>query len=1062
MSAVLDVEEAKDQSGSCKAESVQEPTTKMDIGDEAPSTSADASMEHIGGQEPEVFKEPDNKGKSPIKEDNSSNKEDSPDVSGSSDVVSGTPQKPNSRRQSFITLEKYVEGKPASPISASRFTGPLAKNSQGQETPKSQGSIAHSPDTSQAENSQEVFMETDVSQNHVEGSPGEDLKEIKDVAKDLKPSSERPSESTEEEDVIPDTQTKMQKEDLACGVGTLQKDDMAKTMSEEESDVFADSQSESSSPANPRRSGRQRTKPVRPGEESDEQEGKNKTRGRRAASNDKNISVSKESTYSSPVDTDSQSKGRRRSKIVEVENVDTVKVRKGMRSDIDNSQSDSQSVAGDSQTQGRRRSQAELLVASQNSLLLNSQTQERPMRRTRSLQDADSQQLSNEAEVDGQSQGRPVRKTRRSETAKLQNESQSQSQTDSEQLGSQADGGVRGKRRRKVVSEENESKNSSQNAQVENFDESQESSQGRIRSKTRRSAQLLSASAENSDSNASEAGDEGQKPKKRGRRLYSMNAALTQSPQSIAQTSENAQKSQEHAGGSEDVQSTQMPNSPTPQQSPVKNNSFVSDDQMPCDEEKTLNEEKIAKQEEVMVTPKEDEDMQEEPKLAEKSKEAAQMVPITPSSLCIEEHKDADVMMDDVKSDDQLEHSPASQTKHGKLENTDMVEVNISNERIDSSSEVVMSNSKGTDSQTEPSVTDGMAKTSCPVHSRGSRGRPRLKGCICHLGVKTDAVNQSESQASQENKTHSADINQLQPHSEEVTSEEVKAVENENGLPDSNVSETEPDDSSATSLPVESSHKSSDAVVEVAALLSDPTEQDGGEHAVPEDLQEELKTEEPSTVLGVSEVVGIEEEPLEEKASAEPVEAQILCKQEEPLEESTVSHTTETLEVQDVTNDDEEEDGVAPLVDDPKSVVTEEEEVQMDNRDQMLGQTENHSELPVETTEPLQSAEEKDMCLDSPPKQKCLDALSGEAEMGQSPSSGRTRGVWSPSASPSTSILKKGQKRPCEEDSPSPLLKVMHNLVGFRWIAKIHFQLLMSSVNDFTILYLSVPAGVLC
>ncbi|TNN48025.1 Telomere-associated protein RIF1 [Liparis tanakae] len=43
----------------------------------------------------------------------------SPNISGSSDLVSGTPQKPNSRRQSFITLEKYAEGKPASPS----FTG---------------------------------------------------------------------------------------------------------------------------------------------------------------------------------------------------------------------------------------------------------------------------------------------------------------------------------------------------------------------------------------------------------------------------------------------------------------------------------------------------------------------------------------------------------------------------------------------------------------------------------------------------------------------------------------------------------------------------------------------------------------------------------------------------------------------------------------------------------------------------------------------------------------------------------------------------------------------------
>lgn len=60
--------------------------------------------------------------------------------------------------------------------------------------------------------------------------------------------------------------------------------------------------------------------------------------------------------------------------------------------------------------------------------------------------------------------------------------------------------------------------------------------------------------------------------------------------------------------------------------------------------------------------------------------------------------------------------------------------------------------------------------------------------------------------------------------------------------------------------------------------------------------------------------------------------------------------------------------------------------------------------------------------LHSPLKPKDLDGLIGQ-DLGQSPSS-RTRGTWSPSASPSTSILKKGQKRPLEDQTPSPLVKV--------------------------------------
>ncbi|XP_041940581.1 telomere-associated protein RIF1 isoform X1 [Alosa sapidissima] len=1066
---VVDVDEAKDQNGSNMAEPVQDPATKIDIslgGDEVPSTSADISMEDIDGQEPEVFKQDINEDRTPTKQDTCSNKEDSPNVSGSSDMVSGTPQKPNSRRQSFITLEKYVEGRPSSPISVARFTGPLVKNTESQEMPKSQGSIANSPHTPQAETSQEVFMETEMSQKHLEGSSEQGLK---DITKDLKPSTERPSESTEDEDVIPDTQTKVLKEDLVANGRSLPKNDVAKTTLEEESDVLTDSQSETS-PANPRRSGRQRTKPMRPGGESDEQEGKNKTREKRVAANDKNLSVSKESTLSPSLETDSQPRGRRRSRLAEVENVDTVKVRKSLRGDI-NSLNDSQSVAGDSQPQGRqKRSQAALLVAPQNSPHSNSQTLDRPGRRTRSAQDTDSQQLSGEAEVDGQSQGRPVRKTRRTETAKLQNESQSQSQTDSEQLASQTEVVIRGKpgRRQKLVSEEDESKNSSENAQVENFEESQESSQGKGRLKTRRSSQLISASAENSDSNASET--EGQKPRKRGRRLYSMNAELTHSPLNNAQTSENVLEPQELAGVQSTpepqelagvqstpepqelagvqstpepqelagvqstpepqelagVQSTEMPNSAAPQQSPLKNSSFVNDDQMVHDKVETMNEERNDVHE-VMDTQKEEGD---------KSQTENKEVVIAATTEDVQNSTDV-ITGSDIKSEEVLQDLPAGQTSHNKLEDSDeaVVEINPVIESTDSSKDMVVegpdSQSDSTEVVSSQSESDGTAKISCPVHNRKGRRRPRLKDCICHLGVKSGAVSQSEPQASQEKETNSVDSNQLPPYSEEITSEEVKAVRNENGLPEVPVpdSEVPVPETETTSLPVKSPDTLSDAAVEVAVLPPESIEKDEGEHAVTEESQDELrKNETTAEVLEESEFVSVGEQQVEEAASVDPVEAESLSKQEERLEESPVGTTEEAMAVENVlTNDD---DGVAPLVEDPKGVVAEEEETEMDQTEnaEPTVETTEPTEPTVETTEPtepLNTAKEKEtaVCLDSPPKQKCLDAVTGELEVGQSPSSGKTRGMWSPSASPSTSILKKGQKRPSEEDSPSPLLK---------------------------------------
>ncbi|XP_077176202.1 telomere-associated protein RIF1 isoform X3 [Paroedura picta] len=60
--------------------------------------------------------------------------------------------------------------------------------------------------------------------------------------------------------------------------------------------------------------------------------------------------------------------------------------------------------------------------------------------------------------------------------------------------------------------------------------------------------------------------------------------------------------------------------------------------------------------------------------------------------------------------------------------------------------------------------------------------------------------------------------------------------------------------------------------------------------------------------------------------------------------------------------------------------------------------------------------------IDSPLKVKELDALTW-AKISESPNGVQARCMWSPSASPSTSILKRGIKRQEEEDSPSPANK---------------------------------------
>ncbi|KAJ1188532.1 hypothetical protein NDU88_005293 [Pleurodeles waltl] len=108
-------------------------------------------------------------------------------------------------------------------------------------------------------------------------------------------------------------------------------------------------------------------------------------------------------------------------------------------------------------------------------------------------------------------------------------------------------------------------------------------------------------------------------------------------------------------------------------------------------------------------------------------------------------------------------------------------------------------------------------------------------------------------------------------------------------------------------------------------------------------------------------------------------------------------------------------------------VVTSEEQSNLD-----VSSSEEHSMVCVEASDRQAS---KDSAVSggqtaggidvvgSPPKFKGLECATLVSING-SPSEVQARCIWSPSASPSTSILKKGVKRPQEEESPSPLNKM--------------------------------------
>ncbi|CAL8320376.1 unnamed protein product [Merluccius merluccius] len=197
----------------------------------------------------------------------------SADVSGSSDLVSGTPQKPNSRRQSFITLEKYAEGKAASPIQVTKFTGPLAR------TAKDEASAT------QAVSSSPSGDEPKQSETHHPAeliSPPESADSDKKSSEPEEKPAKRPSSggTEDEDDVIPDTQTAAQDESATGNAQTKTELDVAgqeeKRSSQEESGgITEDSPNSQGSPDDTcRRSSRQRVRPRLPGKDPDDWEEK--------------------------------------------------------------------------------------------------------------------------------------------------------------------------------------------------------------------------------------------------------------------------------------------------------------------------------------------------------------------------------------------------------------------------------------------------------------------------------------------------------------------------------------------------------------------------------------------------------------------------------------------------------------------------------------------------------------------------------------------------------------------------------------------------------------------
>ncbi|XP_057708053.1 telomere-associated protein RIF1 isoform X1 [Corythoichthys intestinalis] len=129
----------------------------------------------------------------------------SPNISNSSDLISGTPQKSSggSRRQSFITLEKYTEGKPVSPSNV--FTGPVVKTSSRQDSTPPSPEASQKPTDENVQLSSQALSKCSVSD--LQESPQRPKMDRERNAQPVKLTERLTRTETEDNDVIPDTQT---------------------------------------------------------------------------------------------------------------------------------------------------------------------------------------------------------------------------------------------------------------------------------------------------------------------------------------------------------------------------------------------------------------------------------------------------------------------------------------------------------------------------------------------------------------------------------------------------------------------------------------------------------------------------------------------------------------------------------------------------------------------------------------------------------------------------------------------------------------------------------------
>lgn len=1037
-------EEDKETQDYASPQAIEEKTENLEQEEKIPE-STDVSME-VGAKSEERAEDLGMQSK----------EDTSPNISGSSDLVSGTPQKPNSRRQSFVTLEKYADGKPASHSSGSTFTGPLIKASNSQE--RSTTNKTRSSRTSQAstgldsQDSQSTQTGKMNSQCPVNDAPESPLRP-KDAGMKCEPvrlTERMPSEATEDDDIIPDTQTEKESSNVAS---TLEDP----SSQEEESEEFLnDSQSSvtQTSSRKPRHSGRPRARPLLPGEE--EREEKHMQLKRRRSG--------EETKTDSPKSSSLQSRPSTRSMQAAEEESGRLRTR-AQRDKSESSQNKSQ---------GRAQKKIKLYSNSQEFL-------DKPEAKRRSTRERESSQTDlrsdTQSDCESQSQGRHSRRSKSS-------------------LESKEEGGMKKKA--------SPDKESSEKATLE-LDLVEQAE----KDKPKKISQIVSPSPQTWEK--LQEFELAEQTKNDKPKIDSV--MVTSSPDTGGQSQEFERIEMEKR----DSHIVVSPPTNEESQERTSTTNTVLNELQVKDKHQTVEvtDDNLSQDNSQGITPSSsDSHSLRRSRRSKASSEEVESEDKSDNKDSSRRHSTSTSQAADSQAE--LEATIGGRTRRRKVQEEQSKSIPCStpenSQSLNPAGSTESSQGRGRYSRRRSSqalvanmesLESLEAKEDSPMpKKRGRKPRASLQSPLT-LESKEDKINNdlvgNECDNSQNTDTQSieaknstdlgvspktqdlqqSDLLQMTPNTEEHSSKEPPTDLQVNVFVEKTDSENSRSELPSLS-PCKEEQRQTDSKTNIdntSVQESDPGDLSSAEMLESVAISAELTEEElpcyPS-VLSAVDTLSTPDETTEKLQVLESSEEIIKATESDSVTEKQKDDTDSNdqehpiVPVEDMAEDG---DGTSfgqnqmacpnfmddfPKVQEQSSSITEDkscnqhteasagddvtplEESDKEGKTQIIEcQDEGYSQtnstendvasldaaLPdVFTASVLKESTSKDDYQGSPVKQKDLEVVMGP-DVGQSPSSSRTRGTWSPSASPSTSILKKGQKRPLEDETPSPLVK---------------------------------------